>query len=493
MNSNNDTHRFSRRSAIMAFTASSGLLLTRNVFGQEASTPEAGTPVATAEASPVAATDPEIRNLMDFQIDELPESPFTVRLLRIMLEPGAITPMHRHHGPEIDMVEIGEVLIRSLGDAPVTRADGTQETSTGDDVVLGVDDAVFFPAGIGMYFENTTDSTVVILSSVIIPVGPDFINERIMWVDEQPDLTGVSYQKLADGLIQTLPVQAAGWTVDEVTLPAALDLPGIDGIGTITPLKGNLSFTIDSGQVQVTRAQNTGLQPNAVPGTSFSLGDADGAFFPNGFVSTSRAEESDVLTYLAMNISPVNGTGATAAAITFTAGDGTVAGATADITIGSTVTTTENNVNMRAEASVDAEIVEQIASGVNLEVLDGPVDGDDYTWFKVRVLSAGSAEGWVVTDFIEPSSAPTENEGDGTSSESSDAFPVGSKVVTTDNNVRIRSEASTEGEALTALPEGTELIVTGAVVAGGEYSWLPVEAEDGTEGYVVTDFVEAVP
>ncbi|MCO5219059.1 MAG: SH3 domain-containing protein [Thermomicrobiales bacterium] len=66
-------------------------------------------------------------------------------------------------------------------------------------------------------------------------------------------------------------------------------------------------------------------------------------------------------------------------------------------------------------------------------------------------------------------------------------------MVTTDNNVRIRSEASTEGEALTALPEGTELIVTGAVVAGGEYSWLPVEAEDGTEGYVVTDFVEAVP
>lgn len=495
MSPTSTTHRFSRRSAIMALTAGSGLLLSPKVYGQEASTPDASTPVASPEASPVAVAEPTVRNLMDFQIDQLPEAPFTVRLLRIMLEPGAITPMHRHHGPEIDMVEVGEVLIRSLGDAPVSRADGTDEVSTGDDVVLGVGDAVFFPAGIGMYVENTTETTVVVLSSVIIPVGPDFVNERIMWVDGQPDLTGVSYQKLADGLIQTLPQQAAGWTVDEVTLPEATDLPGLDGIATITPVKGNLSFTIDRGQVQVTRAQNTGIQPNAIPGTTFSLGDADGAFFPNGFDTTSRADEAEPLTYLAMNIGPESGTGAAAAVITFNEGDGTIAGETAGIVIGGTVTTTDDNVNMRAEASVEAEVVEQLAADVTLDVLEGPVDADDYIWFKVKLQSSAGTEGWVVTDFIAPAAAPTETEGDGTSTETSESsvFPLGSKVVTIEENVRVRDEASTDGEAITALPLGTELIVTGDVEAGGEYSWLPVRAEDGTEGYVVTDFVEAAP
>jgi hypothetical protein len=70
---------------------------------------------------------------------------------------------------------------------------------------------------------------------------------------------------------------------------------------------------------------------------------------------------------------------------------------------------------------------------------------------------------------------------------------VGSQVVTNDENVRLRPEPSAEGEPLNALPQGTVLTVTGEPVEGGEFTWLPVETEDGVAGYIVIDFVEAAP
>lgn len=460
--------------------------------------PETGTPVASPAASPAATQSPAVNELMSADIDELPEAPFTVRLLRITLQPGSITPMHTHHGPEIDMVETGEVLVRSLGNAPVTRSDGTEETSAGDDIVLAEGDMVHFPAGIGMYFENATEEPVVILSSVINPVGPDFVNERIIWVDGEPDLTGVSYQKLGDGLVQTLPLQPAVWTVDDITLPGGSELPALAGIGMYTPTEGNLSFTIDDGQVQVTRADSNMLQPNAVLGTGFSLTDGDAAFFPSGVSATARTDEANPLRVLAMDIVPANGFDTEPATLTFTAGDGTVAGGPAGIESGAIVTTTDANVNLRTEPSVEADVVEQLGQGVELEILDGPTEADDYTWFQVRVNEEGGSEGWVVQDFISGLTTPaSETASDSDTEPTSDATPavaadfaVGSTVVTNDENVRLRPEASVEGEAIDALALGTELTVTGAPVEAEEYTWLPVQTADGTEGFVVIDFVD---
>lgn len=501
-----------RRAAKTAGIAGMSLLLSPAAFAQE-STPAADTAISTPVASPAAApvAEPTITNLMTAAIDQLPEAPFTVRMLRITLQPGAITPMHMHHGPEIDMVESGELVVRSQGDAPVTRADGTEETSTGEDVTLAVGDMIYYPAEVGMYFENASEEPVVLLSAVVIPVGPDFVNERITWVDGEPSLEGVSYQKLGDGLVQEQPVSAAMWTIDQVELPAGVDVPAIPGIGMISPVLGNYSFTIDAGMVQVTRAESNMLQPNAVLDTSFSLKEADAAFFPNGVTATSRAEEQQPLTILMMNIEPAEGVAATPAELSFNAGDGTVAGNPGAAEAGQIVTTNADSLNLRAEASTESEVVTQLAAGVEVEILDGPVEAGDYVWYQVRVVSDGT-EGWLADEFLDGVGAPEATEGDGTAAEataevaddteasasaSPEAAPgqyaVGSTVVTTEDGVRVRPSASTDEEAIDALEVGTELIVTGEQVDDGEFIWLPVETPDGWTGFVVIDFVEPAP
>ena len=499
-----------RQAAKSVATLGAGLFLAPAAFAQE-STPPVGTPVSTPVASPDAApvaAEPTITNLMTAQVEQLPEAPFTVRMLRITLQPGAITPMHSHHGPEIDMVESGELLVRSQGDAPVTRADGTEEVSSGDDVTLAVGDMVYYPAEIGMYFENATEEPVNILSAVVIPVGPDYVNERITWLDGEPSLEGVSYQKLGDGLVQEQPQSAATWTIDQVELPAGVDVPAIPGIGMISPVLGNYSFTIDAGMVQVTRAESNMLQPNAVLDTSFSLKEADAAFFPFGVTATPRTEEQQPLTILMMNIAPADGVTSTPAELTFNAGDGTVAGNPGAAEAGQIVTTNADNLNLRAEATTDSEVVTQLAAGVEVEILDGPVEGENYVWYQVRVVSDGT-EGWLADEFLDGVGAPEPTEGDGTATEatveaeaddptaspeaSEGEFAVGSTVVTTEEGVRVRPSASTDEEAIDALAVGTELIVTGEQIDDGEYIWLPIETPDDWTGFVVIDFVEAAP
>lgn len=487
------------KAAVLTGILGASLLLSPVAYAQD-STPPASTPIASPEA--VVAEEPVITQLMSAQIDELPPAPFTVRILRITLQPGAITPMHTHHGPEIDLVESGEVTIRSLGDAPVTRADGTEEMSTGNELTLTAGDMIHFPAEVGQFFENTGSEPAVMLASVIIPVGPDYVNERITWIDGEPSLEGVSYQKLGDGLVQETPQQSAEWVMNSVELPAGAEMPELQGVSMITPVQGNLSFSIDSGQVQITRADSNMLQPNAVLGTSVSLGNADAAFFPNGVTATTRDNEEQPLTLIMMDVILAEGAPAEAATLTFNAGDGTIAGAPAEPEGPVLVTTNIDNVNMRDEPSVNGNVVEQLSAGTELEVLDGPVEADDYVWYQVRVNVEGGSEGWMAADFLDgldATAAPVEDDDEDSGDTGADTetaegeYATGSTVVTTQEGVRLRPEPTTDVEAIDALPIDSVLTVTGAEVDDGEYVWLPVETSLGLQGYVVIDFVVAVP
>lgn len=65
------------------------------------------------------------------------------------------------------------------------------------------------------------------------------------------------------------------------------------------------------------------------------------------------------------------------------------------------VTGTEGlGVNMREGSGVTFGIVETIADETSLEIIDGPVDADGYTWWKARIEDG--REGWVVQDFVTP-------------------------------------------------------------------------------------------
>jgi uncharacterized protein YgiM (DUF1202 family) len=56
--------------------------------------------------------------------------------------------------------------------------------------------------------------------------------------------------------------------------------------------------------------------------------------------------------------------------------------------------------NIRAEATTQSRILQVVTDTTILTVLDGPVEGEGYVWWKVR--SKKGTEGWVVGQYLEP-------------------------------------------------------------------------------------------
>lgn len=66
----------------------------------------------------------------------------------------------------------------------------------------------------------------------------------------------------------------------------------------------------------------------------------------------------------------------------------------------------------------------------------------------------------------------------------------GQPTTVTEDGVNVRSDASTSGTAVTAVNTGDVVTVTGEPVEADGYSWYPVRLEDGTEGWVVGEFLD---
>jgi len=74
---------------------------------------------------------------------------------------------------------------------------------------------------------------------------------------------------------------------------------------------------------------------------------------------------------------------------------------TGEYAVGDFVVTTDG-VNMRADGTTSADIVDELPSGEVLEILSGPVEADDYTWYEVLVSDSTNEVGWVASEFFEP-------------------------------------------------------------------------------------------
>lgn len=476
----------------------------------------AASPVASPAASPVAQAEVQSTNLMRTQFDEFIPAPMTVRLLRITLEPGASAPMHTHPGPEFDLVESGELTVRTDGEAEVTRANGDTEISADQELVLGGEDWIVYEPGTGMSYENTGDEPAVILSAVLLPVGSEF-PESITYTEGQPtsqDFEGVSFQVLGDGLVQDMPSGSATVSIDSLVVPPGTDLPAADNVAMYSMVDGNFSFIVESGPVQVSRSSLQSLQPNAVIGEEFILEEGDAAFFPAGVTATGRPDETSSLELLSLTVDFDEEMNADPADLTFTsgisetgdatggadaprAGDSESDGTGAQVS-GQVVTTNAGDLNMRAEPTTAADVVDQLAEGVELEVIGGPVEADGYTWYEVQVTAPGGRSGWVVEEFLdglqaETAPEPTETpDADSTpAAANAGTFAVGDVVVTTDDSVRIRAEANLGGDIVDAFPAGTELEITGEPVEADEYVWYPVTVVDNPDisGWTTEDFI----
>lgn len=66
---------------------------------------------------------------------------------------------------------------------------------------------------------------------------------------------------------------------------------------------------------------------------------------------------------------------------------------------GVSVTTNESDVNLRAEASTSAEIIETLPEGTTLTITGDPVEADGYTWYPVQDPATGNS-GFVAANFL---------------------------------------------------------------------------------------------
>jgi hypothetical protein len=86
---------------------------------------------------------------------------------------------------------------------------------------------------------------------------------------------------------------------------------------------------------------------------------------------------------------------------------------------------------------------------------------------------------------------PADNGSSNMGDQEGGAFDVDETVVVNDDNVRMRSQASTSASIIEQMTQGTELVITGEAVVADGYTWWPVEdPATGNTGWVAEDFLE---
>jgi uncharacterized protein YgiM (DUF1202 family) len=147
-----------------------------------------------------------------------------------------------------------------------------------------------------------------------------------------------------------------------------------------------------------------------------------------------------------------------------------------DFPIGSFIFVNVPVVNLRDDAGITAEVLDQLEEGTMVTVLDGPVAADDYTWYQVSVGEGqNTQQGWVAGSLM------------------SGGIALNEDAVILDGPLNLREAAGTASEAIAALPVGDVVIVlTGPIVADADaFLWFEVDSDAGT-GFVAGQFLGMV-
>jgi hypothetical protein len=389
-------------------------------------------------------------------IEDLPPAPAYVRLLRIIMEPGAISPLHFHHGPEMGVVETGvaTVLVEGPTDLlprgrtkPVPVADGT-DYEPGVEFDLEFGDQILYPIETPMQFRNAQEEEVLsILSAVILPAGSQ-APPGLTWVDGPPAanaLQGLSSQILGDGVATSLPTDGANLAIERIVLEEGEPVPAYDGPVMLSVESGGLQFVTVEGEVQVSRAADPGPQAAAELGGEFTLLPGDAAYFPNGMEELARPDRHGTVSLLRLTLAPLP------------TGD-----ATPEASPG-------------AEPAVPPAVVEAPPE---------PTPTPEPTETPEPTAEPTDEAAATETPEIEPTEAPDDG-----------IFPSGTVVQVTDVGVNMRDGPATSANVVAVLDQGFQLVVVGDPVEADGILWYPVEAADGSglTGWVAGQFLSEAP
>jgi sortase (surface protein transpeptidase) len=111
----------------------------------------------------------------------------------------------------------------------------------------------------------------------------------------------------------------------------------------------------------------------------------------------------------------------------------------------------------------------------------GNFNGQEYTQRDIIRGQLVSVQG------VEEEVATEEAEGEEPSA--GDVLAEGAEATINTDGVNLRSEPTTGGDVVQVLNSGTVVTITGESADADDYTWWPVQLEDGTSGYVVADFL----
>ncbi len=149
---------------------------------------------------------------------------------------------------------------------------------------------------------------------------------------------------------------------------------------------------------------------------------------------------------------------------------------TSAFTVGDTVRVSENNLNMRVDASTRAALIAQLPLNTIGTVVGGPRTSLGQTWLEI---TTEQGTGWVVEDFLSEGEAPPPAEA---------KFAVGDEIVVDSDSVNMRREAGTKSQVVAQLWHGVIGTIIDVPVTRDGYTWYRIETDEG-EGWVVEAFL----
>jgi cell wall-associated NlpC family hydrolase len=121
---------------------------------------------------------------------------------------------------------------------------------------------------------------------------------------------------------------------------------------------------------------------------------------------------------------------------------------------------TVNTLNVREKASIDAQLLGQVFNGEEYKILKLSRE-----WIQIEYKGK---EGWVYSAHIKPNEIIRDN------------------VTVIADDVNLRSGPSTKDKVADTLKKGTKL-----TYKGNQNGWVRVETEDGEEGWILYNLIEA--
>jgi uncharacterized protein YraI len=155
-----------------------------------------------------------------------------------------------------------------------------------------------------------------------------------------------------------------------------------------------------------------------------------------------------------------------------------------------------DRLNLRADPSTSAQIVDHLDEGTLLEPLGPARDADGLTWLQVQLPDG--TQGWAATQYLDLVAAAPDGEqpsAPGADPTSAAAGPSGQPDGSSDryrvntDSVRLREQPGTDATILASLRSGTLVDDDGATtVSASGYDWRRVRV-DGQTGWVATQFL----